>query len=128
MEPIKRIFHPKGKSMTTLAFTDDPREMAKRLEAFVGGRKTLARQLGCAPGTLENFQRDRLKEVKANWLQRKLEAFLVRKIEAEITRLTNELDAYRQAGGDISQSPKLVRLVSAVEAARKLIDSMEAGA
>lgn len=109
--------------MTTLTFTDDARSIARMLEARrLGGRKALARDLGCAPGTLENLQRDRLKEVKKNWLQRKLEAFLVREIEGEIRRLTHELETYRLAGGDLGSSPQMARLVGAVEAARKLIE------
>jgi hypothetical protein len=117
----RRTFHPRDGGMTALAFSDDPRDVAKCLEAHVGGRNVLARKLGCAPGTLENLQRDRLKAVKRSWLEAKLEAFLARRIEAEIRRLSHELETYRRTHGDVAGAPEMARLVAAVEQAQRLI-------
>ena len=135
MVPTKRTNHPREGRMTALAFTTDPREAARILEKReaqrVGtidmARTSLSRRLGCAPGTLETLRKGRLKRIEG-WLQEKLQALLVREIEAELKRLTHELETYRRASGDASNSPQMARLVEAVAAAQNLIDSCKGAA
>lgn len=114
--------------MSALVFSTDTRAIARVLEdretERVGklpiARKTLARRIGCAPGTLETLRKGRLKRVE-RWLHDKLEAMLVGEIEAEIRRLTLELETYRRTRGDAAGAPEMARLVAAIENAQKLI-------
>ncbi len=129
MIPSERTNRPtEVNDVTALSFTSDTRRLARLLEdrevARVGklpvARGIVARRAGCAPGTLENLRKGRLKRIEG-WLHAKLEGLLVREIEAEIKRLTNELEAYRRAGGDAAQAPQMARLVAAVEEAQRVI-------
>lgn len=129
------MVHPSGtkrpdqsRRMTTLAYTTDTRELARQLEQREferrgdreEARRVLARHVGCAPGTLETLRKGRLKRIEG-WFHDKLEALLVREIEAEIRRLTRELEAYRRAGGDPARAPQVARLVAAIAQAQRLI-------
>lgn len=121
--------HPSRRErMSALVFSSDTREIARLLEdreaARVGklpfARQAVARRVGCAPGTLETLRKGRLKRVE-RWLHEKLEALLIGEIEAEIRRLTLELETYRRTRGDVASAPEMARLVAAIEDAQKLI-------
>lgn len=114
--------------MSALAYSNDTREIARLLEdreaERVGtlpiARRTLARRIGCAPGTLETLRKGRLKRIE-RWLHDKMEALLIGEIEAEIRRLTLELEAYRRTRGDAAGASEMARLVAAIENAKRLI-------
>lgn len=124
--------HSERAPMSALAFSTDTREIARVLEdreaARVGklpvARQSLARRIGCAPGTLETLRKGRLKRVE-RWLHEKLEALLVGEIESEIRRLTLELEAYRRTRGDAASAPEMARLVAAIADAERLIRGAE---
>ena len=59
----------------------------------------VARNVGAAPGTIENLTRGRLKSV-AGWLRDALRARVIRELEAEIVRLQHELAVLHQTGVD----------------------------
>ena len=131
MVPPARTFHPtttERAEVTALAYTTDTREIARVLEdreaertgKLSTARAALARRAGCAPGTLENLRKGRLKRIE-RWLHDKLEGLLVREIEAEIRRLTLELEAHRRTGGDASGSPQMAKLASTIADAQRLI-------
>lgn len=114
--------------MSALVFSTDTREIARVLEdreaARVGklpiARQSLARRIGCAPGTLETLRKGRLKRIE-RWLHEKLEALLIKEIEAEIRRLSHELETYRLARGDAAGAPQMAQLAAAIENAKRLI-------
>ena len=114
--------------MSALVMSGDTREIArvledleaKRLGKLSVARERLARQVGCAPGTLETLRKGRLKRIE-RWLHDKLEALLVHEIEAEIRRLTLELETHRRTRGGAPCSQKMASLVAAVETAQRLI-------
>lgn len=121
--------HPSERvRMSALVFSSDTRGIARVLEdretERVGklpiARQSLARRVGCAPGTLESLRKGRLKRVE-RWLHDKLEALLVGEIESEIRRLTHELETYRRTRGDAPGAPEMARLVAAIEDAQRLI-------
>lgn len=62
-------------------------------------RRNVARAVGASPGTIENLQRDRLKQI-AGWLRDALRARVIRELEAEIKRLEHELAIHKQTAMD----------------------------
>lgn len=85
-------------------------------------RNRLARRLGSpwSPGTLYNLARDRLKRLDAD-LRGALAAYAISDLEAEIERLTRDLEAARALGG--AQDPRLVRQIGVVlDRARRLYE------
>jgi hypothetical protein len=126
---------PRGgtsRTMSTLAYSADTREIARVLETreavrsgrLAFARQILARRVGCAPGTLESLRKGRLKRIEG-WLHRKLEALLVRELEAEINRLTHELAKARTNRSSDPDAQKLERLAEAVRQAQKLLGADE---
>lgn len=97
----------------------EDRETA-RLGKLAMARAAIARRIGCAPGTLENLRKGRLKRIEG-WLHAKLEALLIAEIENEIKRLSHELELYRARGLDPDQAPAMARLRKAVAEAQRLI-------
>lgn len=97
----------------------EDRETA-RLGKLAVARATLARRIGCAPGTLESLRKGRLKRIEG-WLHDKLMNLLVSEIEAEIRRLNAELENYRARGLDLDRTPAMAHLRLAVEQAQALI-------
>jgi hypothetical protein len=65
----------------------------------IEARKSLARSIGVAPGTIENLMRARLKSV-AGWLRDALRARMVRELEAELVRIQHEIAVLIQTGAD----------------------------
>lgn len=72
---------------------------ARRTGDRIMARKKVARALGTSPGTIENLQRSRLKNV-AGWLRDALRARVIRELESEIARLQHELAVHKQTGVD----------------------------
>lgn len=72
---------------------------ARRTGDRIRARKNVARALGTSPGTIENLQRSRLKNV-AGWLRDALRARVIRELESEIARLQHELAILHQTGSD----------------------------
>src|ERR1700735_1857567 len=85
----------------------------KRPEA----RKIIARQAGITAGSLESLARGRLKFIDR--IASRLNALLVRKIEARIASLQHELEIAR-ALGDVSETD-CERAEGALEEARKAL-------
>ena len=81
-------------------------------------RGMIARQMGLAPGTLENLERGRLKFLDR--VEGRINAWLVRRTQREIERLSTELEIYRAAVRD-DRDADLVAAVSLIEAARALL-------
>lgn len=71
---------------------------ARRLGVRVAeARISLARRLRTTPGTLENIRRLRTKIVP-NWLMARIKAEFVSVLQAEITRLENEITIANKVG------------------------------
>ena len=62
-------------------------------------RQYLARRLGIAPGTLENLRRGRIKDPRKS-LYDKLQAAVIRELEAEMRAHEHELQLLKQKGAD----------------------------
>lgn len=61
-------------------------------------RQEIAREVRVGVGTIERVIRDRVKRTDEK-LRDKLQALLIRKLEAQIARLTNELEKARRTRG-----------------------------
>lgn len=60
-------------------------------------RRTVARRIGVAPGSLENLSRGRSKGVRVT-IYEKIRAAFIRACEQEMARLQHEMELARQAG------------------------------
>ena len=92
-----------GKAMSTaitLAQTLERRERT-RVSSLAAARQRLADKLKIGVGTFENLVRGRVKRVDAA-IRDRLHALLVRELEAEITRLSHELEIARQCGAHLA--------------------------
>lgn len=96
--------------MTAVAYVDRARGWAKRLEdveaarsgmPLPDARKTVARRLAMAPGTLENLRKGRLKAIAAHWYDT-LRQGVIRELEAELRHVQHEIAIARQTGLDAS--------------------------
>lgn len=109
-------------SAVATAKTLERRERA-RTSSIQVARQTLATKLRVGVGTLENLIRGRVKRIDAE-IKSRLDALLIRELEAEIARLTHDLEVARQSGAHpVSQH------VGAIEAhllaARSLLSGTE---
>lgn len=76
------------------------RARARRDETTVpNARRSVARALGVAPGTIERLRNGRVKGIR-QWLFDRIRALVIREIEREIQRLTHELEIAQQSGAD----------------------------
>lgn len=80
----------------TMARTLERRER-QRVSSLAQARQRLANKLRIGRGTFENLVRGRVKRIDAV-IRDRLHSLLARELEAEIARLTHELDTLRQAG------------------------------
>jgi hypothetical protein len=80
-------------------------------------RIALADEIGLAPGTIENIERERHKGLRG-WMRDKIQAHKIQWLEAEIARLHDELEKTRRGGS--RASPKQIHK------ARSLLDEMAA--
>lgn len=114
--------------MSTAATIERARALARNLEqrerGRVGGieaaRASLARQAGIAPSTWRNLTLGRLKRLDA-WLRDRLQGMLVRELEAEIARLSHELEAARQCGDHLA-SQHVSEIEAHLSAARSILN------
>jgi hypothetical protein len=84
-------------------------------------RKQIARRVRIGIGTFENIVRDRVKRI--DWqIRDRLQALLVRELEAEIARLSNELDLARQSGCHPA-SQHVTQVESFLRQARALLET-----
>ena len=97
-------------------------ERDKRRQGFKAGdaRRSVAREIGCAPGTLENVARRRLKGVRG-WVQEAIRAQVCRVMEREIQRLEAELQMARQCGAR-PDANEVIAAQAAIGEARRLIE------
>lgn len=86
--------------MTSLAYDDQIRKWARDLEdaeasrlgmPLSEARPIIASKFGIPAGTLENMRRNRIKGLRG-WIRDRVQALVIREIEAEIQRLTHELE------------------------------------
>lgn len=119
---------PGGAKMSTVASITDFKKLAeaseKREQLRHGGtrehaRERIARRLGINPGTLYNLARDRLKRIDASFRDA-LTAYAVKDLQADIERLTHELELARQMGAH-QDSPHISEIERHLKAARDLI-------
>lgn len=116
----KRVVNPS-------ATVDQARDLAVQLErrerARAGNldvaRTVLARRLGISPSTWRNLALGRLKRLDA-WVRDRLQALVVRELEAEIARLTHDLEIARQ-GGDHLASQHVCEIETHLAAARAIL-------
>ena len=60
-------------------------------------RPIVAREIGVAPGTLENVRKGRTKGLRG-WIERKIDAALTRALERQIAGLNHELEMAKARG------------------------------
>lgn len=95
--------------MSALAYIEQAREWTTRLEAsevekgnadnLREARVIVARDVGAAPGTLENLRNRRLKGIAAHLYDR-LRARVLRELEAEMRALSHEIQILKIIGTD----------------------------
>lgn len=94
--------------MSSAAIEETARHWTRELEAREASRagvpirvarRTVARRVGLAPGTLENIKLGRTKGVRA-FVFEKIRAAFLREAENEVRRLEHELAMARQIGAD----------------------------
>lgn len=75
----------------------ETKERNRSGDSIPTARRSVARRIGVAPGSLENLSRGRSKGVRA-FLYEKIRAAFIRECEQEMARLAHELELARQAG------------------------------
>lgn len=86
---------------------------------LASARHSVARRLGLPAGTLENIRRGRSKSILV-WVQARLQAAIVRELEAEIARCRHELDLAYQSGARPG-SPEMLEAEAHLVAAREAL-------
>lgn len=87
-------------SAVSLARSLEHRERS-RVSSIRIARERVASRLRIGVGTFENLVRGRVKRVDAN-IRDRLQALMVRELEAEIARLQHELEMARQIGAPLN--------------------------
>lgn len=93
--------------MNSIAETAEACQLVKRLIEYERNRagsrpralRNVARFVGALPGTIENLDRGRSKNI-AGWLRDALRARLIKELEAELARQYQERDANMAVGTD----------------------------
>lgn len=102
-------YHWGSKGVSTSTTVEEARDLARRLEKREWHRSgeempivraKLARSIGVAPTTWRNLALGRLKRLDA-WMRDRLQGLLIRELEAEILRLSHDLDVARQSGARV---------------------------
>jgi hypothetical protein len=98
-EIIRSLRTSRQNGMSTAVAIAQSLERRERMRAptLAHARQRLADKLRIGVGTFENLVRGRVKRIDAE-IKRRLDALLVRELEAEIARLTHELSLARQGG------------------------------
>ncbi len=108
-----RTFHPRGRRVTATVFLAEARSLMApcitREQVRRGGtadqaRNRVARAVGCAPGTLYNLMRDRLKKLDGD-LRARLTEYAIRDLQNEISALGRQLENAERLGR--AQDPSL---------------------
>jgi len=102
----------------TLARDLERRERS-RAGSIDAARTALARRAGVSPSTWRNLALGRLKRLDA-FVRDRLQALVVRELQAEIARLTHELEIARQ-GGDHLASQHVREIEAHLCAARTIL-------
>ena len=127
-----RINHPSTQGAPTVpAVWEEVQGMARRaveVEASRTGcrdlaRKTVARRLNCATGTVENAERGRLKRPEYGFVQR-LRRLIVDALEREMGRLTHELEIARQRAG-AAPADQIGEVETHLALARKAMEALK---
>lgn len=122
-------FQHYGKSiMGSVTTIEQARELAIALERRERGRSatldvaraSLARRIGISPVTWRNLALGRLKRIDA-WMRDRLQALLIRELEAEIARLTHELEVARQCGDHLA-SQHVAEIETCLTRARSILE------
>jgi hypothetical protein len=116
-----------GDGGMTVATMEQAREIARELErrervrgtSAEGARSALARRIGVSASTWRNLTLGRLKRLDA-WLRDRLQGLLVRELEAEIARLTHELETARRCGHHLA-SQHISEIETHLAAARSIL-------
>ena len=119
--------------MSTAATIERARDLARRLEqrervrvgSTEAARSSLARRVGVSPSTWRNLTLGRLKRLDA-WVRDSLQALLIRELEAEIMRLTHELEAARQCGDHLA-SEHVCEIEAYIAKARSILSGANHG-
>jgi hypothetical protein len=114
--------------MSTAATIETARDLARKLEqrervrvgSVEAARSSLARRAGVSSSTWRNLTLGRLKRLDA-WMRDRLQALLVRELEAEIMRLGHELEAARQCGDHLA-SQHVCEVEAHLAAARAILN------
>lgn len=114
--------------MSTATTIERARQIARDLEqrersrvgSVEAARTTLARRAGVSPATWRNLALGRLKRLDA-WMRDRLQALVIRELEAEIARLTNELEIARQCGDHLA-SQHICEIEAHLAAARLILN------
>lgn len=131
MYPNVRINHPQPRvrDMSPVAQLEQTRSDALWLEqrrkaaglSAPEARKSVAREVKASVGTIENLVRRRLKRLDS-WLRDSLQVLVVRELEAEVRRLTHELETAKRRG-DHPASESICGIQTQIATVQRVIDS-----
>lgn len=121
--------HEVNDKMSAVGYVEQAREWSTRLEeqvAFRSGvtvpeaRKIVAREIGAAPGTLENLRNRRLKGVAVHLYER-LRARILRELEKEVRALSHEITIIAATGGHLG-SDQMAEARESLKAVREALN------
>jgi len=98
------------------------REIMRSGGTVPDARRVVARQIGVAPGTLENITRGRTKGVRG-WIVERIKSAVIRELEAEIRGAQHDLEIVRRCGVD-PRSSAFSAVEAAVESAKQQLSSL----
>lgn len=101
------------------------RKERARVSSLKAARQNIASRLRVGVGTFENLVRERVKTVDSV-IRDRLQALYVREIEAEITRLSHELQVARQCGDRLA-SQQVSEIETHLAKVRQLLPGGAAG-
>jgi hypothetical protein len=116
--PDFRTNEPRMSTSVAIAQSLERRER-DRGKSVPDARRELARKLRAGIGTVDNLVRGRIKRVD-DTIRDRLRALLMRELEAEIQRLTHELETLRRGGHHLA-SQHISEVEAHLEAARLIL-------
>lgn len=120
--------HARNDEMQSAVFINRARTWGRSLEeaeamrsgtSIPEARKKIARKTGISPGTFENLRNGRLKSIGVHFYARLREAAIA-EMDAEIRRLTHEINIARQSGFD-ARDDEVAAAEAALAKARTLM-------
>ncbi len=105
-------------TVETLYERFEDREATRRGLSLLDVRPIIARVLGVSPGTLTNLKRKRLK--RSEYLKDAITSAFIRSLEAEVARITHEIELLRQ-GGSRADSDEIMEAERLLARAKELI-------